>query len=59
MDRLVGTAWRIATLAGFGNDKLGLFIVLFGLIIALLYREYDLNLADTVNKVEYMYKRLQ
>lgn len=59
IDRIVGNAWRIIALIGFGSDKLGLLLVLVTLAITLLSRQFDLSVADTLDKVEHVYKRLR
>lgn len=36
MDKLVGSVWSLAIIAGFGNDKLGALVLLLSIAAALL-----------------------
>jgi hypothetical protein len=55
MDRLVGYIWCSVATLGFGNDKLGAFVVIFA-IFALLCKRLDF--AGALDNVERLYKRL-
>lgn len=58
MDRAIGNIWRIVALVGFGSDKLGVLVIMVALCAALLSKRSDFSLADTFDKVDYLYKRI-
>lgn len=57
-DCVIGTTWRLIAIIGLGSDKAGFFVVATALLSVLLSKLMNFSLADAVDNMEYLYKRI-